>query len=201
MSYEDKNFKRFASDSFFIGKGAFGDVYGPCDWKGKKCAVKKRWLKEDSEKKTEEKDKEKQVSACLRWMALHHPHLIKVYDISLEHPAIYILMEYACGGSLKDVLSKCKSDLPLDILKDWGFQIAEGMAHLHKAEIIHRDLKSPNSEYDSTNTHYYNDYDNGNDAGISSGGWGGRINDINCSSDFGCSTDYHSNGNCKNNNY
>lgn len=141
MSQDDKNFSRFIKDDLFIGKGSFGDVYGPCDWNGKKCAIKKRWLKDDAQK-----DTEKQLSACQKWMSLHHKHLIAVYDVSLELHAVYMLMEFASGGSLRRVLSALESDLPLEILKDWGIQIAEGMALLHQNNIVHRDLKSPNSE-------------------------------------------------------
>ena len=137
-SYEDKNFKRFISDELFISKGAFGEVYGPCDWNGKKCAIKKRWLKDDAEK---------QLTTSHKMMLLKHKHLIEVYDASLEPQALYTLMEFAGGGSLKEVLFASKFDIPLDIMKDWGIQIAEGMAYLHEKSILHRDLKSPNSEY------------------------------------------------------
>lgn len=144
MSCEDKKFKRFISDDRFIGKGAFGEVYGPYKWKGKTCAIKKRWLSKD--------DTDQQISACRKMMSLHHKHLIEVYDLSLELPgALYILVEYASGGSLKEALYACKIDLPLEILHDWGIQIADGMAYLHQNNIVHRDLKSPNSEYYSFN--------------------------------------------------
>ena len=143
MSCEDKNFKRFISDDLFIGKGALGEVYGPCKWNGKICAVKKRWLSPPIE------DTEQQISACRKMISLHHNHLISVYDVSLESHALYTMLEYASGGSLKEVLSACKTDLPLEILKDWGIQIAEGMAYLHGNNIVHRDLKSPNSKYNA----------------------------------------------------
>src|SRR6218665_554447 len=141
---EDKNFKQFVSDDLFIGKGAFGEVYGPYELYGKTCVIKKRWLTKE--------DKEGQISACRKMMSLNHKNLIAVYEVSLELPAIYALMEYASGGSLREVLSAFKSDLALDIMKDWGIQIAEGMAYLHENNIVHRDLKSPNSKY---NAYYY----------------------------------------------
>src|SRR6218665_3433382 len=150
MSWEDKNFKRFISDDLFIGKGAFGEVYGPCEWNGKICAIKKRWISTDNAKN----DTEKELAACSKWMSLHHKQLIEVHDFSLEPPAVYIMMEYASGGSLKDALYACKIDLPLEILHDWGIQIAEGMAYLHGNNIVHRDLKSTNSKYNSCSYNY-----------------------------------------------
>ena|SRR6218665_2901570 len=138
MSCENKHFCRFVSTALFIGRGSFGDVFGPCDWNGKKCAIKTRWIKKD--------DTEKQLSACRKMMSLQHRRLIKVYDVSLEPNALYILMEYAGGGTLRTVLSSRQSDFPLEILMDWSTQIAEGMAYLHEKNIVHRDLKSLNSE-------------------------------------------------------
>src|SRR6218665_3828819 len=144
---EYKNFKEFVSDDIFIGKGTFGEVYGPYEWNGKTCAIKKRWITKE--------DKEGQMSACRKMMSLHHNNLIAVYEVSLELPAIYALMEYASGGSLREVLSACKTDLPLDTMKDWGIQIAGGMAYLHENSIVHRDLKSPNSKYNAYYYYYY----------------------------------------------
>lgn len=92
-------------------------------------------------------DDKELLSACRMMMHLHHKHLISVYEVSLEPPAVYTMMEFAGGGSLRAVLSACPSDLPLEILEDWGIQIAKGMRFLHENSILHRNLKSQNSEY------------------------------------------------------
>lgn len=57
-------------------------------------------------------------------------------------------MEFARGGPLNRVLSGKR--IPPDILVNWAVQIARGMNYLHDeaiVPIIHRDLKSSNSEY------------------------------------------------------
>src|SRR6218665_1889961 len=97
---ESKNLKQLTTDDFFIGRGGFGDVFGPCVWKDKPCAVKKRMCL------TMEKCKKEQ-EACLKWMSLHHRNLIAVYEVGFESLALYIVMEYGSGGSLKRVLESC----------------------------------------------------------------------------------------------
>ena len=137
---ESKNLKQLLNDRIFIGKGAFGDVFAPCVWKDKTCAVKRRFFTIDEDFKKEQK-------ACEKWMSLHHQNLIAVYDVDFESSALYVVMEYGSGGSLKSVLGKCSSDLPAQVLTDWGIQVAEGMAYLHQNMIVHRDLKSLNGEF------------------------------------------------------
>lgn len=142
MTAENWGIRFFVSSDIFIAKGSFGEVYGPCDWKGSTCAIKKICINQD----VSETDAAKQLSSYRKLMEIRHKHIIKVHVVSLEPPYIFMMMDYAGGGSLKDVLSTPKFHLPLDILKDWGIQIAQGMAYLHGRDMVHRDLKSPNSE-------------------------------------------------------
>lgn len=145
VPFNESIFREIASSSQFIGRGCFGDVYGPCTWKDKTYAIKKRMFDSDKTSIVIEK----QLKACDIWMSLQHRNLIPVQSVSFDSPALYILMEYAAGGSLQGVLKQCTSDLPLEILKDWGSQIVEGMAYLHQHMIVHRDLKSPNSKFNA----------------------------------------------------
>ena len=51
---------------------------------------------------------EKQVARIQREIRflklLHHPHIVKVYDVMETHDLIYIVMEYATGGELFDYI-------------------------------------------------------------------------------------------------
>ena len=63
---------------------------------------------------------------------------------------VCLVMEYARGGALSEVLHKKGMSLPIDVILDWATQIASGMKYLHheaSPSLIHRDLKSSNSEY------------------------------------------------------
>lgn len=115
-------------------------MFGPCLWEDWICAIKRRMCRAMD-------NVEKEYEACKMWMSLSHRNLVTVYDVSFEPPALYIVMEYGYGGSLRSVLERCTSALPPQVLTDWGIQVAEGMAYLHCKNLVHRDLKSANSEF------------------------------------------------------
>ena len=97
---------------------------------------------------------------------LSHPNIIRLYGISITSitptPAtvnnrkVLLVMEYAHGGSLREVISRdrLKSSsrssgiiLPPSIIIRFATQIASAVEYLHSFRpraIIHRDLKSPN---------------------------------------------------------
>lgn len=143
--FHEKDFQAMVQNKTtrFIGKGGYGEVYGPHTWKNKCCAVKRIMFGTTSS----ELDHKNSRDSCVMWMKLEHKNIIPVYSVTLELPALYIVMEYGSGGSLDQVLKKCKSALPVPIMTDWSTQIAEGMAYLHQKKIVHRDLKSANSEF------------------------------------------------------
>ena len=127
-----------------IGIGGFGKVYRAF-WIGDEVAVKaaRHDPDEDISQTIENVRQEAKLFAMLR-----HPNIIALRGVCLKEPNLCLVMEFARGGPLNRVLSGKR--IPPDILVNWAVQIARGMNYLHDeaiVPIIHRDLKSSNSEY------------------------------------------------------
>ena len=95
-------FKKIIDIWKFLGKGSFGEVYGTFAWKERECAIKKRVF----DKRELEKQMPKEIDACSKWKSLKYKNLIKVFDAACDAnfnpPAMYIVMEFARGGSSKE---------------------------------------------------------------------------------------------------
>ena len=75
---------------------------------------------------------------------MSHPHLIKYYGAAQRGKDVFIVTEYLEGGSLAGVLVAGAPPLPWSLLVGLGRAAAEGLAHLHAAELLHRDIKTEN---------------------------------------------------------
>ena len=74
--------------------------------------------------------------------SLNHPNIATVHSLEDHQGQKFIVMEYLDGGTLKDVIRK--GELPIDVALDYAIQIADGLSHAHKQDIVHRDLKTEN---------------------------------------------------------
>lgn len=94
---------------------------------------------------------------------LSHPNLIKIYELVEDNQGLYLIMEYASGGNLADLLSKCQRNnemLPVDIVVEIMRQLSLGLAVLHNkhAPVVHRDLKPSNILFDADGNPKIADY-------------------------------------------
>ncbi|TWW71728.1 Mitogen-activated protein kinase kinase kinase 9 [Takifugu flavidus] len=126
-----------------IGVGGFGKVYRAV-WQGAEVAVKaaRRDPDEDPEQTLESVRQEAKLFAML-----NHPNIMALLGVCLVEPNLCLVMEYARGGPLNRALAGKR--IPPCTLVDWAVQIARGMLYLHSqaiVPIIHRDLKSSNSQ-------------------------------------------------------
>ncbi len=117
-----------------IGRGGFGEVYFAVSDGGKEVAIKLIRHNLDVELRG--------VMHCLN---LKHPNLIALYDVKQDdQDNTWVIMEYATGESLEEVVRRSPNGLPVDEALDWMHGIAAGVGYLHDHGIVHRDLKPGN---------------------------------------------------------
>ncbi|MCI6640256.1 MAG: Stk1 family PASTA domain-containing Ser/Thr kinase [Pygmaiobacter massiliensis] len=74
---------------------------------------------------------------------LNHPHIIKVFDVSVSDKVQYIAMEYLDGVTLKDYISQ-RGILTWKETLFFIEQVLGALQHAHSKGIVHRDIKPQN---------------------------------------------------------
>ena len=74
-----------------------------------------------------------------------HPHIVAVFDISLETPQPYIVSQFMDGGAVSDLLAEAEGHrLPIERALRIARDACRGLDHAHRHGILHRDLKPGN---------------------------------------------------------
>ena len=75
---------------------------------------------------------------------LHHPNIMKLYDVKKSSENLYLIVEHCNNGNLERFIKKNNGRLSeyqtLSIIKD----IVSGFKSIYKSNIVHRDLKPAN---------------------------------------------------------
>jgi Tol biopolymer transport system component len=78
--------------------------------------------------------------------SLNHPHICTLHDVGRQtldgREVHYLVLELIEGESLADRIAK--GALPMDLVLDYGIQIAGALDAAHRHAIVHRDLKPGN---------------------------------------------------------
>jgi serine/threonine protein kinase len=131
---------RFELD-YLIGEGGVGRVYKGLDTQtGEPVAIKvlRPEVILDTPDLVERFRREGEV---LR--ELNHPNIVTELAMFEEAGQHYIIMEYAPGGSLADLLRN-QPQLPLERALAIGLEVADALARAHHLDVIHRDIKPGN---------------------------------------------------------
>lgn len=75
--------------------------------------------------------------------SVHHPNVVEIYDYGRDDSILYIVMEWVDGTDLKEYLQRHAPLRPAEATRLIRGILA-GIAAIHRAGIIHRDIKSHN---------------------------------------------------------
>ncbi|MBF6589382.1 MAG: protein kinase [Ktedonobacterales bacterium] len=79
-------------------------------------------------------------------LKLSHPNIIEIYEKGKTEEYVYLVMECANGGTLRQLLGHA---LPTEQAIAYIVQMAHALHHAHEKEIVHRDVKPSNMLMDS----------------------------------------------------
>ena len=123
-----------------IGEGSYGAVYlAHDDELDRDLAIKLL-----HPKLAARADLMKRVKAEGRALArVHHTHVVAVYDVEEHEQQLGLCMEYVHGRTLADIV---RSDGPMNAGEALvvGQAVCRGLAAVHAARVVHRDVKARN---------------------------------------------------------
>ena len=142
----------------FLGAGSFGITYLATDEKlGRRVAIKEYlpsdWAIRDTDGSVVAKTQSD--AEDLRWgldrfaeearslARFDHPNVVRVHRYFTAHATGFLVMEYVDGGSLGDLLRR-KGTLSEAEIERHVLPVLDGLEQLHKAGLLHRDIKPDN---------------------------------------------------------
>ncbi|MEV7246502.1 serine/threonine-protein kinase [Streptomyces sp. NPDC093248] len=87
---------------------------------------------------------------------LHHPGLVTVFDVGRHDGQAFLVMQLVEGSTLRGHITETTMTVPA--LVELGIRLAEALAHVHRAGVLHRDVKPSNILLDAQNRPYLTDF-------------------------------------------
>lgn len=122
-----------------LGEGGMGVVYRATDNKlGRQVALK--FLPAFVSQRPEEK--ERFLREARTASALDHPNISTIFEVNEAEGMIFYSMSLVEGLTLKDLRNR--GPVTHKQIIEIGIQLADGLAHAHDRDVIHRDIKPQN---------------------------------------------------------
>ncbi|NXJ85506.1 CDK3 kinase, partial [Trogon melanurus] len=123
-----------------IGEGTYGVVYKARNKRtGQLVALKK--IRLDSETEGVPSTAIREISLLKE---LRHPNIVRLLDVIHSQKKLYLVFEYLNQDLKKYMDSSRTGELPLSLVKNYLFQLLQGVSFCHSHRVIHRDLKPQN---------------------------------------------------------
>lgn len=123
-----------------LGKGGMGAAWLAKNSFGKEVVIKTMLPKESIE--------EKDIAVFKREIAitasLNHRNIVKFLDYGFTRYQMYFVMEYVKGIDAYKLLDRRNWQVSIEEAFPIIHQVLLGLAHAHKNNIVHRDIKPPN---------------------------------------------------------
>ncbi|XP_056624561.1 LOW QUALITY PROTEIN: serine/threonine-protein kinase Nek9 [Triplophysa dalaica] len=138
-----------------LGKGAFGEATLYRRTEDNSLVV---WKEIDLNCLSDKKRRDVMNEICILAI-LQHNNIIAYFNHFMDKNMLLIEMEYCNGGNLYDKINQQKGELFKEEVVVWYlYQIVAAVAHIHKAGILHRDIKTLNIFLTKTNLIKLGDY-------------------------------------------
>ncbi len=124
-----------------LGKGGMGIVYRGHDRQTDRPVAIKTLLDDVMDWQPDALERFAREAELLR--QLNHPNIVQVLATIEQDGHTYIVMEYADGGSLAELLKR-EHPLPIDRVLSIALDVADAMTRVHRLGVLHRDLKPEN---------------------------------------------------------
>jgi len=154
--HADDLIRKYKVDSSLLGQGSFAKVY-----KGEKrlpdgnfgASVAVKVIDKNKVQLIQSTRNCNLLDEVEIMKKISHPNVIKVHDVIDSPRQLYIVLEYANGGELFDLIIK-NGAFDETQARQIFRQIVEAIAFLHDKGIAHRDLKPENILVVTPNTHH-----------------------------------------------